>query len=320
MIRQFEMPQNYGRSETQAVWHRESGSVTHPFLGVNGIRVVGRQPLCKILGDGSTVGLMLSTGIANVDDGVHDGTPGSGNYVEISPLEMGGRLKHYAYIFQKFVFRKIRYILVPGVATTASGNYAFCVTPDPGLGTQSGPPNNFDEVRMVDGSCCVNRWVPGCSIEYRYRGMDTWFCGFNTSDYMSGTTLLDDLWYRSTSQGVFCAYSDIALIASIQGYIDVEYEVEFYYNTYDVNAPIPPPALLADAKGPEKEKTEDAPKNSRGNAKHRVSGKIMDRFRRLKAGRQMKIPDEESVARPAPAPSVERRASATPESYVRTWE
>lgn len=218
------------------MYHRESGAVRHKFLGVDGIRVTGRQPFVQVWQQSGGVQTSLVPGAANVDSvgNPHTGVlPANGNYVELSPMELNGRLAKYGDLYQKYVFRRIRFVYTTVTSSTTNNSIAMAVTSDPSLLTGGDPPASFSEARMITPSCTIPVWVPQCILEYRYDGMDTWFNGFSTSNEFDLTPslfpMVDDQ-YRSTSQALFCGFlSATGNVLSQYGLIDIEYEVEFYY-------------------------------------------------------------------------------------------
>lgn len=230
---------------SQAMWHRESGNVRHPFLGVNGIRIVGRQPCVVVVANGGEAPT-LANDLAQVDDLSGDGvgTIFNGNYVSLNPMELGGRLFQYAVMYSKYVFRKLKFTYFTTSPTSTAGSIAMCVTPIAGPTTISGPPGSMSQVRTMDNSCFTTVWNPSCSVSYAYSGMDTFYTGYSSSNdwKVDGKSFSEDvdadLWYQRTSQGFLAMFGTVnPTVSSVTyGFIDVEYEVEFYYgNTANFN-------------------------------------------------------------------------------------
>ena len=190
-----------------------------------------------------TVQSILVPGPARVDDRSGNGYPAitRGNYAVLNPFEMGGRLASYAGLYKKFVFRRVKFIMIPSIVTgisSSQGDYCLGYSPDAALSLNSNPPLDFTAGRMYDGSCTTSRWVPDCSVSMSYTGQDTFYTGYSTSMPWdeSTTTPIDegasiDAQYRATSQGLFYMFSDGIISSAVQGYVDIEYEIEFYYAT-----------------------------------------------------------------------------------------
>jgi len=175
---------------------------------------------------------------ATPDDGKHLGAAVSGNYLEMNPMDLGGMLQRYGNLYQKFVFRNIRVVFTTRLgtntnATNYEGEIAMGFSQDPGLGVASDPPNSFDDVRYLPDGITTVLWAPRAVVNYSYRGMETYFCQFVSSQYSSYTSEADksavDSMYRLASQCLFTGFWDVTPTASVLvGRLDLEYDIEFY--------------------------------------------------------------------------------------------
>jgi len=240
----LQKPLGIGVGQEQSFYYKDHGAVVHPFLGTQGIRIKGRQPFVKVSEVKGNYFALLPD-IATVDDGVYGTLPphAAGNYVVLTPLEMGGMLERYGQLYQKYVFRNIRFIYSTTTGTNTSVSFAMSVSHDPGVQAFSQPPTSYSAVRMVNPNCNTPIWDPQCVLNYHYKGMDTWFNDYATSNYLNDVDsatqsasdlILKDMMYRNSGQALFAGYlnrigggSDI-----LYGFIDIEYDIEFYYPVF----------------------------------------------------------------------------------------
>lgn len=194
--------------------------VTHPVLGIAGVRKRGSQPLCRILTQSAVPGPynFFSGAISAIR---------TANTIWLNPQLLGGPLSVESFLYDRFVIRALRVKFTTYQPTTTLGVIALCIENDP----ISLSANDFDTTRMVTPNVTFPIRIPKAELDYVYEGPDLFYC----SDPAAGVNVALN---RQQVQGVLEGYDASPPNPGVlAGYLDIEYEVEFY-------DPIAPTALI----------------------------------------------------------------------------
>ncbi len=179
----------------------------HPILGIDGITILGCQPLTDVVTTGANSNLFSSGTLATA----------AANSIGLSPDFLNGPLAAQANLHSQYVFRDLLFEYVSNVATTQAGSMALAVIPD---GSTVNPPTSFSEVRQISPSVSFPFRTDRAYLHYHYDGMQTWF---TEGDGASTAGL------RLTVQAGLCGYPSASSIGAVsQGYINVWYIIELY--------------------------------------------------------------------------------------------
>ncbi len=186
---------------------REAGSVKHPMVGIEGIALVGCQPLTDVITTGANSNLFTNGTLASA--GV--------NSIALSVDALNGPLAAQANLHTKYVIRDILFEFVSNVATSQAGSMALGVLVD---GATASGPASFSEVRQLIPSCSFPFRTDKAYLHYHYDGLDLWFTELDTASNASS---------RQTIQATLFGYPSASSIGAVtQGYINVWYNIELY--------------------------------------------------------------------------------------------
>jgi hypothetical protein len=202
------VPAAFINFEGNSTFCRETGAVKHPFLGVDGLSLVGCQPLTDINTDGTTSGVFTANSLATI---------ASSNLIFISPDIFNGPLAAQANLHQQYVFRDVLIEYVSNVATTQAGSLAMAIVTD---GSAAGASGSFSTTRQnVPSMVCPFR-TDRAYLHYHYDGLNTWY---TLTDSTSNASK------RLTNQGTIIGYPSASSLGAIsQGFTNLWYVVELY--------------------------------------------------------------------------------------------
>lgn len=128
----------------------------------------------------------------------------------------GTRLQIWSQMYEKFLFRKLRFHVVPSVPTTNSGSYIVAYDRDP---TDPTPPSDLGGSRALmsyENSCEFPIWVPGAITCPLIQPDEGYYTGSGTDE-------------RLFTQGQLYIWQlDAASVANLSFTVYVEYECDFF--------------------------------------------------------------------------------------------
>lgn len=186
---------------------KQSGTVRHPMMGIDGVRLVGCQPCVSLVTTAVSNDLVITdlATIINV------------NRVQISPDRLNGPLAGQANFHKKYVFRDIIFEYVSNVSTSQAGSFAMGI-----VGQEGSDPTatTFGEIRQLIPSITSPFRIERAYLHYHYDGMDTFFVEYDDTSSAS---------LRQTVQGFMIAFPSATSIGAVtQGYVNVWYNIELY--------------------------------------------------------------------------------------------
>jgi hypothetical protein len=186
----------------------KGGGITHREWG-GATRIRGRQEMCLISTSSSGSSLLV--------DGNATVYP---NCANIQPFWLGDRLAYIASVFQRYAFRKLRFIFVTRVATTQVGSFAMAYITDGGNPFLSGGGGSYTEIQSIDPCKIVPFRKEYDCLDVSYSGERTWYTD-------PGNTTIEG--ERQTYQGNLWVYPDVPNIGTVnQGELYLEYELDLY--------------------------------------------------------------------------------------------
>jgi hypothetical protein len=224
----FATPASFALIQNNPTLSSPERPVSHPRLGINGVRFTGRQPLAVIqpcIDLGAALGYFFNplTSTANI--------PAlTGQYIDMSPLNLNGPLANKAMGYEKYAYHKVRLVYTTTQTTTFVGTASLALIDDPAVLHAI---TSFDATRMITPSVMFPYRVPQAGLNWTYGG--------------------DELFYVHRSSGAVASlaesrqYNQLTLIGfdsgsintvtpgTTVGYLDLEYDIDFY-------DPIPPTA------------------------------------------------------------------------------
>jgi hypothetical protein len=189
---------------------REAGKVKHPMIGIEGIALVGCQPLTDIVTTAANSNLFTSGTLALT----------SANAIALSPDALNGPLAAQANLHVKYVFRDVILEYVSNVATSQAGSMPLAVVED---GSSVNLPSSFSTTRQVVPSISFPFRSDRSYLHYHYDGMELWYTE------LLQTTEADA---RNTIQSYVCGFPSASSIGAVsQGFLNVWYVIELYQPT-----------------------------------------------------------------------------------------
>jgi hypothetical protein len=178
-----------------------------------GIRVEGRQQLCLVTTTGSNSNLFAS-GISTV----------AANAIYLAPYQMNDRIAQFAAMYQRYVFRRLRFSYVTRVGTTQVGSMVLSYNSDAG---------SFYASTAVAPTYSTCQDIQPCVVfpfrkereclDMEYNGERTWMVA---NDVNANATVES---VRQCVQGLLQGYPDITSIGAINmGEIFIDYEIDLY--------------------------------------------------------------------------------------------
>jgi hypothetical protein len=186
--------------------------------GIAGVRINGRQPFAVVKGDST-----FTTNVFESPASAPNAAVLSGNAIAVNPVTFRGRLASIASTYERFVFRRIRFIYSTNQPLNVSGNsMTLGIHSD---GTFDGDaPVNAAELRQGVPSLTFPIFAPTATIDYRYDGTGLY--------YVSAIQPSDQRFYNQCLFMGFWVNSTFTGSTALGGYIDIEYEVELYNPTF----------------------------------------------------------------------------------------
>jgi hypothetical protein len=178
-----------------------------------GIRVEGRQQLCLVSTTASNSNLFAS-GVATV----------GANNISLSPYYLNDRIAQFSAMYQRYVFRRLRFSYITRVGTTQVGSMVLSYNSDSGALTAS------TDVVPTYSTCqdiqpCVVfpfRKEREC-LDMVYNGERTWMVAYDVNADATPESL------RQCIQGLLQGFPDVTSIGVINmGEIFIDYEIDLY--------------------------------------------------------------------------------------------
>jgi hypothetical protein len=220
---EFATPASFAIVQNNITQQLPDERVDHPTLGIAGVKTRGSQPFARIapvsLGPGKTF-FRTTGGTAELFNG---------NIIPLNPISMGGPLSVKAALYQKFVFRKLRFLFTTVQTTTFVGMCALAIEPDLGAPITA----SFSTAREVVPNVTFPYRIPQACLNWAYNGPDT--CFMKPADFAATAADL-----RQSYQGFLVGQDSEAVdaIGETTGFLDVEYEIDFF-------DPVPPNGFTA---------------------------------------------------------------------------
>jgi len=201
------IPASFVNFEGNSTWCNQAGAVKHKYLGIDGISLVGCQPLTDITTTAGNTNL-FTTGTLS-DTGA--------NSIGFNPDTLNGPLAAQANLHQKYVFRDILIEYVSAVATTQAGAFSLSFSTD---GSGVNIPTNFSTNRQTVPSAVIPFRTDRAYLHYHYDGLDTWFTEADNASTAGS---------RWTAQGALYGFPSVTSLGAIsQGYTNLWYVIELY--------------------------------------------------------------------------------------------
>lgn len=183
--------------------------------------VTGRQPFAVVTGiSGEEDMFQFSATLA---------TTKGPNIIPMNPMLFRGRLATIASNYERFVFRRIRFIYSTNQPNNVTGNSLVLGVHSDGE-FDADAPFNASELRQVTPSITFPIYAPTAIVDYKYDGESLYY----VSPINANATFPSD--ERLCNQGLFCGYwvaiSFVGTTGTLGGYIDIEYECEVYNPTF----------------------------------------------------------------------------------------
>lgn len=222
----FATPASFASVQNNITQMNPERMVTHATLGLSGTRVVGSQPLTTVMSSAST--FFGGSGSSFQTDS---------STIPINPITLGAALGVQAQLYDRFVFRRLRFVFTTYVTTNTVGVGAFCYENDANndvVGSVIGS-GGFRLARQVIPNVTFPFRIPKAELDVVYDGPDLFYCNNSAGGGNAPATGAEE---RQMWQGLFKGFDANPPTAGVlYGFIDLEYEIEFY-------DPIPPIALL----------------------------------------------------------------------------
>lgn len=202
------VPLNVMGSVSGGNYVNQLGMVRHNSLGLEGVRLRGRQQYCKLLANTSdTTILQTSTPAAT-----------SGNTASLAPIHVGSTLKTKAVTYQRYCFRHItlRYVNINGLTFPGAFTWGLQFDPD-----SSQAPNAFESVAEMQKSSIFAKATPSQTLSIDYTGDYVWFNSAELANDLAET--------RQNEQLQFAMWPNANGVAPLsQGYIEMEYVIDLF--------------------------------------------------------------------------------------------
>jgi len=178
-----------------------------------GIRVVGRQQLCLVSTTNANSNLFAS-GISTV----------GANNVPIAPNYLNDRIANFSALYQRYVFRKLRFTYITRVGTTQVGSMVLSYNSDSGaLVASSEVTPSYSTCQDIQPCVIFPFRKEVESLDMIYDGERTWMVAFDTNANATAES------YRQCIQGLLLGFPDITSIGNTNmGEIFVDYEIDLY--------------------------------------------------------------------------------------------
>lgn len=209
--RSSHVPAAFNTQETGTTFTRTVGNLKHSREGVDGIAVVGCQPLVTIQTAAASSDLFVANSLA---------TQTTANSIPLNPDAFNGPLAAMANFHLKYVFTDVILEYVSTVATTQAGACSISITE----GYPDTKAASFAEVRQVSDSVTFPFRADRTYLHYHYNGDNLFYTE------LDGATTAG---FRLTYQGLIEGWPQASSLGAVtQGYINVWYRIELYVPMY----------------------------------------------------------------------------------------
>jgi hypothetical protein len=181
------------------------------------LRVQGRQLLTNVATTAANNNVFSANGATLV----------SGNLIYISPNNLNDRVAAISALYQRYVFRSMKFVYVTRVATTQAGAFAMAYNTDAAF-TVSSTANGESYATLQDIEPCIV--LPFRqekeTLSASYSGERTFFVLYDSNATASAESI------RQCVQGALVAFPDLTSIGAItMGEIYFEYVLDLYVPT-----------------------------------------------------------------------------------------
>jgi hypothetical protein len=238
----FSTPASFATIESNVMFMTANESVTHPSLGISGIRVRGQQPL-------TAIAPITSDGVVNggffvpVSDGSQAASwPISSSftpianyytYIDLTPnfFGLGGPLAQQAALYERYRFTEVVLEYKTAVATTQGGIGGFAIIEDPATASAIVP--GFTQLRQTLPNVTFPYRVPTARLVWKNKNTTLFYVNSITATSPDPTmTPVSEVESRQTINAVIVGF-DSGLITprlafGVAGYVDISYAIEFY--------------------------------------------------------------------------------------------
>ncbi len=253
----FATPASFAKIESNTTFISSERPVTHPSLGIAGVRFHGRQPLTAVAPNTRTNPTTPSSQFWTLEGPAAAWPPsGSGDviqsYIDLSPTVLGfaGPLAVRASLYQRYRFLSIRICYTSACGTDQPGQGGMAIIEDPGAPQNTA--DTYQTLREVEPHVTFPYRVPEAQLNWVSRNTTLYYT-FEVDALSPGPSAGATADDRQCKQGTLVGF-DSGLLqepsGSIKiptlGYADIEYDIEFY-------DPVPPNSSISARTGAERE-------------------------------------------------------------------
>lgn len=262
----FATPASFAKIESNTTFISAERPVTHPSLGIAGVRFHGRQPLTAVAPNTNTAGAPSSQFWTVEGPAQTWPLAGAGTvvqtYIDLTPsvLGFGGPLATRASLYQRYRFTSIRIVYTSACGTDTQGQGGMAIIEDPGA--PQSVADTYQTLREVEPHVTFPYRVPEAQLNWMSRNTTLYYVFDVDSVAIGPDTVSADT--RQCKQGTLVGFDSGLVVAppgaaSIPtlGYADLEYEIEFY-------DPVPPNSSVSARNGAERELIKAVLSNFRG--------------------------------------------------------
>jgi hypothetical protein len=218
---EFATPASFAVVQNNVSQMKPEQPVTHPTLGISGMRVYGCQPLAVAYNPNP------GTGPFFFPDALTPAVTDT-NTVLLNPILLGGPLSVYGFLYDRYVFRALRVKFVTSQTTTYLGTIALCIEKDP----VNVVATSFNTARQVTPNLTYPIRIPKAELDWAYDGPDVFYTNQSEASGSLAQTRQD---IQSVLKGYLTA--PIPLLPEGIGFFDIEYVIDFF-------DPVPPASIL----------------------------------------------------------------------------
>jgi hypothetical protein len=219
----FSTPSSFATISNNATQLQPEMPVTHPSLGISGMRIYGCQPLCS-------ANMSVSPDpFGPFDSIIVPAAVTDPNTVLLNPILLEGPLSVYGYLYDRYVFRGLRVKFTTMQTTTFLGVIALAIEKDPGniVGT------SFNAVRSVTPNVTFPIRVPKAELDWEYDGPDLFYCN-QQGGLGPVSQARQDI--QSVLKGFYGGNVGSSEVTPV-GFWEIEFIIDFF-------DPVPPVALI----------------------------------------------------------------------------
>jgi hypothetical protein len=230
----FATPASFANVTNNITQLSPASEIRHPVLGNAGIRIHGSQPFSAIQSSVTTAPVTWTF----FDSGTRGATTSDPFTIPVNPLDFGGPLGVQALLYDRYVFRQLKFVFTTQQTTNYLGLGTFCYEADANNDVVGsvGSGEGFVLARMVTPNVTFPWRIPKAELDVLYEGPELYYCGPTGVDPSSGAE------ERQKYQGLFKGFDASPPLVGVSpsaflGVLDVEYVIDFY-------DPIPPITIL----------------------------------------------------------------------------